>query len=121
MPSPQLVRPWRTATRRRPLLSAACARWMPLGAAGGSAPRAKASGVSRSAAADRRSIGRRAWAATIAAGPDATAKAAPQGEPAAPREREALLAWLAASTQRLLDALWEAGPDRGCWAWWSKS
>jgi uncharacterized protein (TIGR03083 family) len=65
--------------------------------------------------------GRRAWAATVAAGPDATAKAAPQGDPAAPREREALLGWLAASTQQLLDALREAGPDRGCWTWWGKS
>ncbi|MFI5782835.1 maleylpyruvate isomerase family mycothiol-dependent enzyme [Nocardia sp. NPDC051570] len=66
-------------------------------------------------------VGRRAWAATIAAGPDATAKSAPQGDPAAPQEREALLAWLAASTQQLLDALREAGPDRGCWTWWGKS
>jgi uncharacterized protein (TIGR03083 family) len=65
--------------------------------------------------------GRRAWAATIAAGPDATAKSAPQGDPAPPREREAQLAWLAASTQQLLDALREAGPDRGCWTWWGKS
>ncbi|MEU0008005.1 maleylpyruvate isomerase family mycothiol-dependent enzyme [Streptomyces sp. NPDC006314] len=65
--------------------------------------------------------GRRAWAATIAAGPDATAKSAPQGDPVAPREREALLAWLVASTQQLLDALREAGPDRGCWTWWGKS
>lgn len=64
--------------------------------------------------------GRRAWAATLAAGPGATAKSAPQG-PAAPREREALSAWLAASTQQLLDALREAGPDRGCWTWWGKS
>ena len=40
---------------------------------------------------------------------------------AGPREREALLAWLAASTQELLDALREAGPDRGCWTWWGKS
>jgi uncharacterized protein (TIGR03083 family) len=65
--------------------------------------------------------GPRSWAATITAGPDATAKSAPQGDPAAPREREALLAWLTASTQQLLDALREAGPDRGCWAWWGKS
>ena len=65
--------------------------------------------------------GRRAWAATIAAGPAATAKATPEGAPAAPREREALLAWLAASTQELLDALREAGPDRGCWTWWGTS
>lgn len=37
--------------------------------------------------------GRRALAATIAAGPDVTAKATPQGGAAAPREREALLAY----------------------------
>ncbi|MGW7356228.1 maleylpyruvate isomerase N-terminal domain-containing protein [Streptomyces sp. NPDC054802] len=65
--------------------------------------------------------GRRAWAATIAAGPDATAKSAPQGGQSAPLERKALLAWLAASTQELLDTLREAGPDRGCWTWWGKS
>ncbi|GAA2784960.1 maleylpyruvate isomerase family mycothiol-dependent enzyme [Kitasatospora paracochleata] len=65
--------------------------------------------------------GRRAWAATIAEGPGATAKADPRSEPTAPREREALLAWLAASTQELLDALRDAGPDRGCWGWWGKS
>lgn len=64
--------------------------------------------------------GRRAWAATVAAGPTASAKSAPEG-PAAPREREALMAWLAASTQQLLDALREAGPDRGCWTWWGAS
>jgi len=64
--------------------------------------------------------GRRSWAATVAAGP-ADAKSASQGTPAAPREREALLAWLAASTQQLLDALREAGPDRGCWTWWGTS
>jgi uncharacterized protein (TIGR03083 family) len=64
--------------------------------------------------------GRRAWAATIAAGPEATAKAVPSDSPA-PRDREPLLAWLAAATQELLDALREAGPDRGCWGWWGKS
>ncbi|MFJ5229852.1 maleylpyruvate isomerase family mycothiol-dependent enzyme [Kitasatospora sp. NPDC088391] len=37
---------------------------------------------------------------------------------AAPREREALTAWLADSTEQLIAALREAGPDRGCWAWW---
>jgi len=37
---------------------------------------------------------------------------------AAPREREALVAWLADSTGQLLTALREAGPERGCWAWW---
>jgi uncharacterized protein (TIGR03083 family) len=64
--------------------------------------------------------GRRSWAATVAAGPTASAKSASEG-PAAPREREALLAWLAASTQQLLDALREAGPERGCWTWWGTS
>lgn len=43
--------------------------------------------------------------------------AAVQVAPAAPREREALPAWPAASTQRLPDAPREAGPDRGCWTW----
>ncbi|MFD7066278.1 maleylpyruvate isomerase N-terminal domain-containing protein [Streptomyces sp. NPDC059913] len=61
--------------------------------------------------------GRRDWAVTVAAGP-APAKSAAEGAPAAPREREALLAWLAESTGQLLDALREAGPDRGCWSWW---
>lgn len=61
--------------------------------------------------------GRRDWAATVAAGP-APAKSAAEGAPAAPRERDALLAWLAESTDQLLDALQKAGPDRGCWAWW---
>jgi hypothetical protein len=32
-----------------------------------------------------------------------------------------MLAWLAAATQQLLDALREAGPDRGCWTWWADS
>jgi uncharacterized protein (TIGR03083 family) len=65
--------------------------------------------------------GRRSWAATIAAGPTAVAKSAAEGAPAAPPEREGLLAWSAASTQELLDALREAGPDRGCWTWWGTS
>ncbi len=64
--------------------------------------------------------GRRSWAATVAAGP-APAKSAAEGAPAAPPEREALPAWLAESTQQLLDALREAGPDRGCWTWWGAS
>jgi uncharacterized protein (TIGR03083 family) len=68
-------------------------------------------------------VGRRKWAAIVAAGPaDAPpAKSAWEGAPAAPRERKALLAWLAASTQELLDALREAGPDRGCWTRWGDS
>jgi uncharacterized protein (TIGR03083 family) len=64
--------------------------------------------------------GRRAWAATITAGPDARARSASDG-PAAPREREALLAWMAASTRELVETLREAGPDRGCWTWWGRS
>ncbi|MEU6229252.1 maleylpyruvate isomerase N-terminal domain-containing protein [Streptomyces sp. NPDC047042] len=64
--------------------------------------------------------GRRDWAVTVAAGP-APAKSAAEGAPAAPREREALLAWLAESTEQLLDALRKAGPDRGCWTWWEAS
>ncbi|MEV1250048.1 maleylpyruvate isomerase N-terminal domain-containing protein [Nonomuraea sp. NPDC049750] len=64
--------------------------------------------------------GRRDWAATVAAGP-APAKSAAEGSRAAPREREALLAWLAESTEQLLDALRKAGPDRGCWTWWETS
>nr|WP_223242411.1 maleylpyruvate isomerase family mycothiol-dependent enzyme [Streptomyces sp. CBMA123] len=66
--------------------------------------------------------GDRFWAAIVGAGP----ADAPPAEAAAaraalelPREREALLAWLEASTQLLLSALREAGPQSGCWAWWS--
>lgn len=66
--------------------------------------------------------GDRFWAAIVGAGP----ADAPPAEAAAaraalevPREREVLLVWLAASTQLLLSALREAGPDAGCWAWWS--
>jgi uncharacterized protein (TIGR03083 family) len=65
----------------------------------------------------------RFWAAAVNAGP----AAAPPSESAseviatAPREREPLLAWSAESTRQLLDALRQAGPDRGCWTWWGKS
>lgn len=66
--------------------------------------------------------GHRRWAATVTAGPaDAPAETASEGAPAAPREREALLAWSAASTEQLLGALRESGPDRGCWTWWGGS
>ncbi|RCH64248.1 maleylpyruvate isomerase family mycothiol-dependent enzyme [Streptomyces sp. SDr-06] len=68
--------------------------------------------------------GRPFWSAVVAAGPaDAppaeavAARAAAQ----APRERAALVDWLAASTQELLDTLREAGPDAGCWTWWGAS
>ncbi|MCY1143340.1 maleylpyruvate isomerase family mycothiol-dependent enzyme [Actinoplanes sp. Pm04-4] len=64
--------------------------------------------------------GRYAWAATVAAGPDAEAKA-PSNGPQAPEDRQALVEWLAAATRAMLDALRAAGPHRGCWTWWSDS
>jgi uncharacterized protein (TIGR03083 family) len=61
----------------------------------------------------------RFWAAIVAAGPaDAPL---PRTAPDAPRERADLLAWSAESTERLLAALRESGPDRGCWTWWGTS
>ena len=67
--------------------------------------------------------GQRRWAVTVAAGPgDAPpAEAALEAAAAAPQEREALLAWSAEATQRLLTAVRDAGPDRGCWTWWGAS
>ena len=67
------------------------------------------------------SQGRRAWAATVAAGPGATGKSVPPDDPVPARAREAWPARLAESTRELLDALREAGPDRGCWTWWGAS
>ncbi|MFS0693035.1 maleylpyruvate isomerase family mycothiol-dependent enzyme [Streptomyces nitrosporeus] len=68
--------------------------------------------------------GRPFWAAVVEAGPGdappAEAVAARAGAQA-PRERGALVAWLAASTQELLDSLREAGPDAECWTWWGAS
>ncbi|WP_330173938.1 maleylpyruvate isomerase N-terminal domain-containing protein [Streptomyces sp. NBC_01498] len=49
--------------------------------------------------------------------PDVAAGAAP----AVPGEPAALLAWSAGSTERLLGALRESGPDRGCRTWWGGS
>lgn len=66
-------------------------------------------------------MGRFTWGATVAAGPDATGKAVPEGVPAMPQDREELLAWLAASTRALLDALSAADADRGCWVPWTDS
>lgn len=66
-------------------------------------------------------VGRRAWAATVAAGPGASGKAAPADPTPPPHDRGALVEWLAESTRLLLDALAEAGPDRGCWTWWDDS
>ncbi|MFI6078955.1 hypothetical protein ACIA5C_46350 [Actinoplanes sp. NPDC051343] len=48
--------------------------------------------------------GGRAWTATVTAGPDARASSASDG-PAAPPEREALLARMAASTRELVETL----------------
>jgi uncharacterized protein (TIGR03083 family) len=62
--------------------------------------------------------GRRRWATIVAAGPDAGPPPKPTGALATAQDREALLAWLAAATQELLDALQESGPDRGCWTPW---
>ena len=62
---------------------------------------------------------RNKWTAIVAAGP--ADGPATFSVPTAPREREALPAWFAASVQEQLDALREAGPDRGCWTWWGDS
>jgi uncharacterized protein (TIGR03083 family) len=65
----------------------------------------------------------RFWAAAVGAGPSADPPAQPGAQlaEAAPPDRDALLAWSAASTRQLLDALRAAGPDRGCWTWWGPS
>ncbi|MFJ3788294.1 maleylpyruvate isomerase family mycothiol-dependent enzyme [Kitasatospora sp. NPDC090091] len=66
--------------------------------------------------------GDRFWAAIVGAGPADGPPAEAVAARAAlelPRESEALVAWLEESTQLLLDVLREAGPDAGCWAWWS--
>ncbi|MER7707464.1 maleylpyruvate isomerase family mycothiol-dependent enzyme [Kitasatospora sp. NPDC097605] len=66
--------------------------------------------------------GDRFWAAIVGAGPAGAPPAEAVAARAAlevPREREALVAWLEESTRLLLDVLREAGPDAGCWAWWS--
>lgn len=65
--------------------------------------------------------GRRRWAATVAAGPEATSRTPAQGDAVAPQEREAVLVWLAASTELLLAALREAGPDQGCFTGWGNT
>ena len=64
--------------------------------------------------------GRRFRAATIAAGPAEAppAEAVAECTVPAPRERDELLAWSAATTQQLLDVLLVTDPDRGCWAGW---
>ncbi|MFD9685759.1 maleylpyruvate isomerase family mycothiol-dependent enzyme [Kitasatospora sp. NPDC059146] len=68
--------------------------------------------------------GDRFWAAIVAAGPadgpPAEAVAA-RAAIVAPREREALTAWLADSTQQLLDTLRAVGAEADCWTWWPGS
>jgi uncharacterized protein (TIGR03083 family) len=59
------------------------------------------------------------WAAVVSAGP-----AAGPPEPSAVGDRKPrgdVLAWLAGATGKLIQALREAGPDRGCWTWWESS
>ncbi|MFC7907368.1 maleylpyruvate isomerase family mycothiol-dependent enzyme [Streptomyces nigra] len=65
--------------------------------------------------------GDRFWAAIVGAGPAGGPPAdavAARAAIAVPREREALLEWLEESTELLLSALRDAGPERGCWTWW---
>ncbi|GAB1688289.1 maleylpyruvate isomerase N-terminal domain-containing protein [Krasilnikovia sp. M28-CT-15] len=68
-------------------------------------------------------MGRRKAAAIVAAGPaDAPpATSAWDDGKGAPRDREALVAWLTDSIEQLASTLHEAGPDRGCWTWWGDS
>ncbi|MFI8252494.1 maleylpyruvate isomerase family mycothiol-dependent enzyme [Streptomyces filamentosus] len=68
--------------------------------------------------------GDRFWAAIVGAGPSDAPPAEAVAARAAlevPGEREALSAWLDASTRLLLDALRTAGPESGCWTWWPAS
>lgn len=64
--------------------------------------------------------GRRKRAVIVAAGPGGTPPGPSTAEPA-PRDRESLPAWLTESTRLMVDALRDAGPDRGCWTWWGTS
>ncbi|KQM81353.1 maleylpyruvate isomerase N-terminal domain-containing protein [Agromyces sp. Leaf222] len=68
-------------------------------------------------------MGRRKAAAIVAAGPadGPPEESAWGGGTAAPREREALLAWWDESVEHLGSVLREAGPDRECWTWWADS
>ncbi|WP_318199624.1 maleylpyruvate isomerase family mycothiol-dependent enzyme [Streptomyces sp. SCL15-4] len=65
--------------------------------------------------------GHRFWAAVVGAGPAGAPPVERAAVSDAPRDRDALLAWSAESTRRLLGALREAGPDAGCWTWWGAS
>jgi uncharacterized protein (TIGR03083 family) len=61
----------------------------------------------------------RFWAAVVAAGPAAAPPDEDQVRDVVPGDD--LIAWSAASTDELIRALTEAGPDRSCWTWWPKS
>src|ERR1700722_16709720 len=59
------------------------------------------------------------WSAVVSAGPASgppdeslVGDRTPHGE---------LLQWSATATARLIGALQEAGPDRGCWTWWESA
>lgn len=63
--------------------------------------------------------GRRSWAATVTAGPEATGRI--PSTDTAPTDTTELHHWLATSTTQLHDALQQAGPDRPTWTWWGDS
>ncbi|KRF26375.1 MULTISPECIES: maleylpyruvate isomerase family mycothiol-dependent enzyme [unclassified Phycicoccus] len=67
--------------------------------------------------------GRQRWATIVAFGPsdERPAGTAPGDGADAPRDRDALQAWLADSVAELDTTLRDAGPDRGSWAWWDVS
>jgi uncharacterized protein (TIGR03083 family) len=60
----------------------------------------------------------RFWAAVVAAGP---ADGPPGDDVPGCTPDDDLLAWSAGSTAMLIGALRQAGPDRGCWTWWTAS
>ncbi|MGW4652399.1 maleylpyruvate isomerase family mycothiol-dependent enzyme [Kitasatospora sp. NPDC004289] len=67
--------------------------------------------------------GERLWSHNVAAGPaegPSPEGLAAKAEPA-PRELDALLAWLAAGTEQLVSTLREHGEDAPCWTWWEGS
>jgi uncharacterized protein (TIGR03083 family) len=59
------------------------------------------------------------WAAIVAAGPaDQPPPAEALGDT---QPRGDVFQWAFAATDRLVSALREAGPERGCWTWWASS
>ncbi|SEK23078.1 maleylpyruvate isomerase family mycothiol-dependent enzyme [Streptacidiphilus jiangxiensis] len=70
------------------------------------------------------------WAATVAAGPAATAPSdvaftepavGPQADGTEGMNPQSLAAWSLAATEELLAALRAAGPEGGSWTWWGAS